>query len=106
MPWLNTILYLYAAVVLGGGVMGYVKAGSMMSLVMSGAAAVIVVVGVLLAKSNQSLGYGICGAVALLLAGFFAYRVTSTGSLMPGLVVIILSLGALACLGYAHLTEK
>ena len=106
MPWLNTILYLYAAVVLGGGVMGYVKAGSMMSLVMSGAAAVIVVVGVLLAKSNQSLGYGICGAVALFLAGFFAYRVTSTGSLMPGLVVIILSLGALACLGYAHLTEK
>lgn len=86
--------------------MGYVKAGSPMSLVMSGVAAVLVVVGVLLAKSNQSLGYGICGAVALLLAGFFAYRVTTTGSMMPGAGVIALSVVVLICLAYAHLNKS
>ena len=106
MAWLNAVLYVYAAVVLGGGVMGYVKAGSMMSLVMSGVAAVIVVVGVLLAKSNQSLGYGICGAVAFLLAGFFAYRVSSTGTVMPGAGVIGLSVVVLACLAYAHFKKS
>ena len=106
MPWLNTVLYVYAAVVLGGGVMGYVKAGSTMSLVMSGIAAVLVVIGVLLAKSNQALGYGTCGAVALLLAGFFAYRVSSTGSVMPGAGVIGLSVVVLACLAYAHFKKN
>jgi uncharacterized membrane protein (UPF0136 family) len=106
MSWLNAVLYVYAAAVLGGGVMGYVKAASMMSLAMSGVAALAVVVGVLLAKSNQSLGYGICGAVALSLAAFFAYRVSSTGSLMPGVPVIALSMGVLACLAYAHVSAK
>ena len=54
MPWLNAVLYVYAALVLGGGVMGYVKAGSTMSLVMSGIAAAVVVIGVIVSKSNQS----------------------------------------------------
>ena len=106
MPWLNAVLYVYAAVVLGGGVMGYVKAGSPMSLVMSAVTAVLVVIGVILSKSNQSLGYGICGAVALLLAGFFIYRVSSTGSMMPGVGVIGLSVVVLACLAYAHFSAK
>lgn len=86
--------------------MGYVKAGSTMSLVMSGIAAAIVVAGVIVSKSNQTLGYGTCGAVALLLVGFFAYRVSSTGSMMPGAAVIGLSVVALICLAYAHFSAK
>ena len=106
MPWLNAVLYVYAALVLGGGVMGYVKAGSTMSLVMSGIAAAVVVIGVIVSKSNQTLGYGICGAVALILAGFFAYRVSATGSMMPGAGVIALSIVVLICLIYAHFSGK
>lgn len=86
--------------------MGYVKAQSTMSLAMSAAAAVIVVIGLILSKSNQSLGYGICGAVALLLAGFFAYRISATGNMMPGIAVVALSVGALACLAYGHFSAK
>ena len=102
MPWLNAVLFGYAAVVLAGGVMGYVSAQSVMSLAMSAASAVLVVIGVLIAKSSQSLGYGICGAVALILAGFFAYRISQTGSAMPGAAVIALSVAVLACLAFAH----
>jgi uncharacterized membrane protein (UPF0136 family) len=106
MPWLNAVLYAYAAILLAGGVTGYVSAQSTISLVMSAAAAVLVLVGVLASKSNQSLGYGICGAVALLLSGFFGYRLIETGKLMPGLPTLIVSLLALVCLAYGHFTSK
>lgn len=105
MRWLNYTMFAYAALVLAGGVFGYVKAGSMVSLAMSGAAAGLILIGVAVTKSNRSLGYGICAVVAAGLAAFFGYRLVG-GSLMPGLPAMLMSVGALAALAYAHLKSK
>ena len=86
--------------------MGYVKARSALSLAVSLGAAAAIVGGVLIARSNKSVGYGICGAVALALAIFFGYRLATTASLMPGLPALILSFAALAALAFGHFTEK
>ncbi|MBA3726116.1 MAG: hypothetical protein H0W86_06600 [Armatimonadetes bacterium] len=100
MPWLDIVLVLYAILTFGGGVMGYVKAGSSQSIIASSIAAVLVLLAVWLARSNRSVGYGLAALVALTLAGFFGYRV-SQGSLMPGVPALAISLIALSCLAYA-----
>ncbi|MDQ2985157.1 MAG: TMEM14 family protein [Armatimonadota bacterium] len=105
MTWLNVVLYAYAALVLVGGVFGYVKVQSVVSLAMSAAAAVFIVAGVIVSKTNRSLGYGVCGAVAAILAAFFAYRVFN-GSIMPGVPALILSVAALAALVFSHFSSK
>ena len=99
-------MFAYAALLVAGGVMGYVKAKSVMSLVMSLAAAIAIVFGVMFAQTNKSAGYGICGAVALALSIFFGYRFATTGSMMPGLPALVLSVVALGLLAYAHLSGK
>src|SRR5687768_11931521 len=101
MAWLNGVMFVYAALVLVGGVFGYVKAGSVVSLAASTAAAVLIVVGALIAKSRMSLGYGICAAVAAGLAVFFGYRLMG-GSLMPGLPAMLMSMAALVALAIGH----
>lgn len=105
MTWLNVVLYAYAALVLVGGVFGYVKAQSVVSLAMSAAAAVFIVAGVIVSKNNRAVGYGVCGAVAAILAGFFAYRVVN-GSIMPGVPALILSVAAVAALVFSHFSSK
>jgi uncharacterized membrane protein (UPF0136 family) len=94
-------MFAYAALVLAGGVFGYLKAGSAVSLAMSAAAAVLILIGVAIAKSRMSLGYGICAAVAAALAAFFGYRMIG-GSLMPGLPAMLMSIIALGALTIGH----
>ncbi|MGI8923050.1 MAG: TMEM14 family protein [Fimbriimonadales bacterium] len=101
MRWLDIVLVLYAILTFGGGVMGYVKAGSSQSIIASSIAAVLVLLGVWLARGNRSAGYGLAALVALALAGFFGYRI-SQGGVMPGVPALISSLIALGCLAYAH----
>jgi uncharacterized membrane protein (UPF0136 family) len=105
MGWLNLVLGIYAVALLAGGVMGYQKAGSSISLIVSACASILVVIGILLSKSNSSVGYGICGLVAACLAGFFAYRVMN-GSVMPGIPALGLSVVVLVCLIAAHFASK
>jgi uncharacterized membrane protein (UPF0136 family) len=95
----------YAALLIVGGLMGYLKAKSIQSLVTSLAAAAAIFGGVFVARANPSVGYGICGAVALALAIFFAYRVYG-GSIMPGLPALLLSLAAVGLLAFAHFSAK
>lgn len=105
MNWINVVLVVYALFLLGGGVMGY-AAGSVVSLVASSAAAVVVLVGVALSSRHESLGYGFAFAVACAMAGFFISRLVGGAKLMPALPAALLSLAVIVCLIVAHLQRR
>ena len=84
-------LLLYAVVIAAGGIMGYVSAQSMVSLVNGLIAAVLLLVGLAVSFKNPPAGFGLCAVVALALGVFFAYRFFTTGKWMPSGVTMILS---------------
>jgi uncharacterized membrane protein (UPF0136 family) len=84
-------LLLYAVIIAAGGVMGYVAAQSVVSLVNGLVAAVILLVGLAISFKNPTAGFGLSAVVALALAAFFAYRFFTTGKWMPGGITMILS---------------
>ena len=84
-------LLLYAVVIAAGGIMGYVSAQSMASLVNGLVAAVILLIGLAVSFKNPPAGFGLSAGVAIALAVFFAYRFFTTGKWMPGGITMILS---------------
>jgi uncharacterized membrane protein (UPF0136 family) len=84
-------LLLYAVVIAAGGIMGYVSAQSMVSLVNGLIAAVLLLVGLAISFKNPAAGFGLSATVALALGIFFAYRFFTTGKWMPGGIAMILS---------------
>ncbi len=84
-------LLVYALIIAAGGVMGYVSAQSMVSLVNGLVAAVILLVGLAISFKNPPVGFGLSAVVALALGAFFAYRFFTTGKWMPGGMTMILS---------------
>jgi uncharacterized membrane protein (UPF0136 family) len=84
-------LLLYAIIIAAGGVMGYVSAQSVVSLVNGLIAAVLLLVGLAISFKNPAAGFGLSAAVALALGIFFTYRFFTTGKWMPGGITMILS---------------
>lgn len=86
------IFFLYAAILFGGGLMGYMVAKSTMSIVGSAAFAAVSIVAGLLTRNNPSAGLTVGIINALAVAGFFIYRYQSTGKPMPAFPSIALSI--------------
>jgi len=86
------ILAVYGVLMLGGGFMGYVKAGSKMSLIMGVVSAIVIFVGLYLSKANKQMGYGLISAMSALLVATFIVRLVKTGSFMPSGMLVILSI--------------
>lgn len=83
--------FIFAALTIVGGVMGFVKAGSTASIVAGGISGVLIVIAALLLKTNLVVGLALGGVVALALAGRFAPAFISTGKFMPAGMMTILS---------------
>jgi uncharacterized membrane protein (UPF0136 family) len=93
------IVLLYGILVAAGGVMGYVKAGSIASLISGGGAGLILLgASVAMMRGSYSLGWWISLLVALLLLGRFGMAAMNDFKLMPGGMVIAMSLLVLAVL--------
>jgi len=93
------LVLIYALLIAAGGVMGY-RAGSTASLI-AGVVAGLALAGASAAmlRDNYQTGWWVAFVVALLLLGRFALAAYSKGfKLMPGGLVIILSLIVLAAL--------
>ena len=86
------ILAVYGVLMLGGGFMGYAKAGSKMSLIMGTVSAIVIFTGLYLSKANTKMGYGLISAMSTLLVGTFIIRLVKTGSFMPSGMLVILSI--------------
>jgi uncharacterized membrane protein (UPF0136 family) len=96
-PWLVLI---YGILVATGGVMGYVKANSTASLIAGGISGIALVgAAVAMMKGSYSAGWWISLVVALLLLGRFVSASLKSGfKMMPGGMVIILSIIVIAAL--------
>jgi uncharacterized membrane protein (UPF0136 family) len=99
-------LLLYAVVIAAGGVMGYVSAQSVVSLVNGLIAALLLLVGMAISFKNPAAGFGLSAVVALVLGIFFAYRFFTTGKWMPGGVTMILSAIAFVLMVLAALRAR
>jgi len=94
------LVLIYGILVAAGGVMGYVKSQSTPSLIAGGVSGIALVgSAVAMMKGSYTAGWWIALLVALVLLGFFVSRALSGGfKMMPGGMVIILSLIVIAAL--------
>lgn len=94
------LVLIYGILIAVGGVMGYVKAQSMASLIAGGVSGIAVVgAAVAMMKGAYSAGWWISLIVAALLLARFGKGALSEGfKMMPGGMVIILSIIVIAAL--------
>jgi uncharacterized membrane protein (UPF0136 family) len=74
-----------------GGVIGYVKAGSTISIIAGAIAGIALIVAAFLLPGNVALGLALAGLVSLLLAGIFIPAFMKTGAAMPAGLMSVLS---------------
>jgi len=90
-----TIVYttiIYALIVLIGGVIGYIKAGSTPSLIMGVAFALMLISSSVLIHKKMIIGFYLSLILTGFLAFFFGYRFFNSFKFMPAGLMIILSL--------------
>ncbi len=94
------VILVYGILVAAGGAMGYFKAGSMASLIAGvGSGLLLAGASVAMMKGSYQAGWWISLIVALLLLGRFGSAAISKGfKMMPGGMVIILSVIVIALL--------
>ncbi|MEA2551923.1 MAG: hypothetical protein QOJ65_99 [Fimbriimonadaceae bacterium] len=102
MPWLSIAVIVYGLCVAGGGIMGFVTAGSPMSAIVGGLTGLLLVIFGLVSKTNPKVGYGGAAVLAIALIAFFIYRYMSTQKPMPAFGVIGLSVLMLILLVFGH----
>jgi len=85
------ILWIYIVLLFIGGLIGYLKAGSKISLIMSASFAAVLIlcnIGIIFQKN-------VADFVLVFLLVFFAYRLTKSKKFMPNGMMAILTLAAL-----------
>lgn len=94
------LVLIYGILVAAGGVMGYVKATSMASLLAGGVAGLALIgAAVMMMRGNYQAGWWVSLVVAILLLGRFGSVAANSGfKFMPGGMVIISSVIVLAAL--------
>ncbi len=86
----------YAILLILGGVAGYGQAKSKASLVSGVAAGVVVLVAAIGIFTDQRWGLMLGALAALVLLAFFIYRYAKTQKFYPALVMLVVSIVALA----------
>ncbi len=74
-----------------GGLIGYLKAGSTISLIAGAVSGILLLLAAYLMPGNLALGLGLALLVSLLLAGRFVPNFIATGKIMPAGMMSILS---------------
>jgi uncharacterized membrane protein (UPF0136 family) len=95
---------LYGLIALVGGTIGYVKAGSLASLIAGGGSGLLLIAGAIVARRRPAVGLGVASVVSLVLVARFAKAAMDSGlgalaltMIGGGLLVVLLS--ALALFG-------
>ncbi|CAN5654713.1 hypothetical protein BH11ARM2_BH11ARM2_37280 [soil metagenome] len=104
--WLPIVVLVYGILLILGGIIGFVTAHSIWSLVSGGTLGIASIGAAAWAKTDPKKGYAVAAVCALLTVGIMIERFISTGKPMPAFGVIFLSLVMLGLLGYAHLHSK
>ncbi len=82
---------IFGVLTIAGGIIGYVKAGSVISIIAGAISGALLLLGAFLLPEHRAPGFIIGLAVSLLLAIQFLPKLISTGKIMPAGVMTVLS---------------
>lgn len=100
-----TINTLYALIVIAGGIVGYLKAGSSASLAMGAAFGLLLIATSFLMYRKVAWALNLSLAATLFLLLFFSYRFTASYKFMPAGLMALLSALTLFYTLYHHRQE-
>ena len=92
----ETILWVYIVLLLVGGLIGFLKAGSKVSLITSAISAAVLVITTLPGVFAPGFRRNLAEAILAALLVVFAIRLTKTRKFMPSGLMLALTLAALA----------
>jgi uncharacterized membrane protein (UPF0136 family) len=81
----------FGALTIIGGVIGYVKAGSVASIIAGAISGILLLIAGWILPNNRTIGLAIAFVVSLLLATQFVPKLIRTGKVMPAGLMSILS---------------
>ena len=82
----------FGLLTIAGGVVGYVKAGSVPSIIAGSITGVLVLVAAFIMPEHRVAGLATALIVSLLLSAYFVRKYLSTGALMPAGMMSVLSI--------------
>jgi uncharacterized membrane protein (UPF0136 family) len=91
-----TVLWIYIVLLLVGGLIGFLKAGSKVSLITSAIAAAALVLTAIRGLFGPNLASGLADAIMAALVIVFAIRLTKTKKFMPSGLMLVITILALA----------
>ena len=87
----------FGALTIVGGIVGYLKAGSVASIIAGSITGVLLLVAAFLLPEHRTIGLATALIVSLLLAAQFVPKFLRTGSVMPaGIMSILSAIGIIA----------
>ena len=90
---------LFGVLTFAGGIVGYVKAGSVASIIAGSITGVLLLVAAFLLPAHRGLGLATALVISLLLAGQFVPKFLQTGRMMPaGMMSILSVIGVIAAI--------
>lgn len=106
MGWLTTSSLVYGVLNVLFGVIGFVNAKSVPSLVAGGVAGVLVVIGATLSRTHRSVGFGIVAVVSVLILGRFFKGAFVEGKVYPAMILALASIVMLVLLTIGHFLNR
>ena len=92
----HTVLWIYILLLLAGGLIGFLKAGSKVSLITSAAAAAALILTAIPGLLGPGLARGLADAIMAALLVVFAIRLSKTRKFMPSGLMLAVTAVALA----------
>jgi uncharacterized membrane protein (UPF0136 family) len=92
----HTVLWIYILLLLAGGLIGFLKAGSKVSLITSAVAAAALILAVIPGLLTPAFARGVADAIMAALLVVFAIRLSKTKKFMPSGLMLVITALALA----------
>jgi uncharacterized membrane protein (UPF0136 family) len=92
----HTVLWIYILLLLVGGLIGFLKAGSKVSLITSAVSAAALIVTTIPGLFGASLARGLADIIMAALLVVFAVRLGKTRKFMPSGLMLVITVAALA----------
>ncbi len=91
--------FVFGILMIAGGVVGYVKAGSVASIIAGSITGVLLLVAAFLLPEHRAIGLATAFIISLLLAAQFVPKFMRTGKVMPaGMMSILSVVGVIAAI--------
>lgn len=102
----SIVMVIYALIAFTGGVIGLLKAGSLVSLIMAGAFALVLLACSIFVYKGSQAAYDMALGFLMCLLIFFVYRYTQSYRIMPAGMMSIITAVVLAYLGTVRFQNK